>query len=60
MVGDDLWNDIRGAQRGGLRGVFVLSGKHGPAELARASAERPTWAPDAMAPSLAEVVAALD
>jgi HAD superfamily hydrolase (TIGR01450 family) len=60
MVGDDLWNDIRGAQRGGSRGVFVLSGKHGPAELARAAAERPAWAPDAVAPSLAEVVAALD
>jgi ribonucleotide monophosphatase NagD (HAD superfamily) len=60
MVGDDLWNDIRGAQRAGLRGVFVLSGKHGPAELARAAAERPAWAPDTVAPSLPEVVAALD
>ena len=60
MVGDDLWNDIRGAQRAGLRGVFVLSGKHGAAELARAAAERPAWEPDAVAPSIAEVVAALD
>jgi HAD superfamily hydrolase (TIGR01458 family) len=60
MVGDDLWNDIRGAQRAGLRGVFVLSGKHGSAELARAAAERRAWAPDAVAPSIAEVVAALD
>ena len=59
MVGDDLWNDIRGAQKAGLRGVFVRSGKHGDAELARAAAERGGWAPDAVAPSIAEVVAAL-
>jgi len=60
MVGDDLWNDVRGAQRAGLRGVFVRSGKHGSAELARAAVERRAWAPDAVAPSIAEVVAALD
>jgi HAD superfamily hydrolase (TIGR01458 family) len=59
MVGDDLWNDIRGAQRAGLRGVFVRSGKHGDADLARAAGERPAWAPDAVAPSIGEVVAAL-
>ncbi len=60
MVGDDLWNDVRGAQRAGLRGVFVRSGKHGSTELARAAAEPRAWAPDAVAPSIAEVVAALD
>jgi HAD superfamily hydrolase (TIGR01458 family) len=60
MVGDDLWNDVRGAQRAGLLGVFVRSGKHGDAELARAAVERRAWAPDAVAPSIAEVVAALD
>jgi HAD superfamily hydrolase (TIGR01458 family) len=59
MVGDDLWNDVRGAQKAGLRGVFVHTGKHGDAELARAAGERPSWAPDAVAPSIAEVVAAL-
>jgi HAD superfamily hydrolase (TIGR01458 family) len=59
MVGDDLWNDIRGAQKAGLRGVFIRSGKHGDADLARAAAERGGWAPDAVAPSIAEVVAAL-
>jgi HAD superfamily hydrolase (TIGR01458 family) len=59
MVGDDLWNDIRGAQKAGLRGVFVLSGKHGKAELARAAAERGGREPDAIAPSIVEVVAAL-
>jgi HAD superfamily hydrolase (TIGR01450 family) len=60
MVGDDLWNDVRGGQRSGLRGVFVLSGKHGSAELARAASERRPWAPDAVAPSIVEVVAALE
>lgn len=60
MVGDDLWNDIRGAQRAGLRGVFVRSGKHGSAELARAASERRPWAPDAVATSIVEVVAALE
>jgi HAD superfamily hydrolase (TIGR01450 family) len=59
IVGDDLWNDIRGAQKAGLRGVFVLSGKHGKAELARAAAERGGREPDAIAPSIVEVVAAL-
>jgi len=59
MVGDDLWNDIRGAQRAGLRGVFVRSGKHGDAELTRVATERGGRAPDAVASSIAEVVAAL-
>jgi HAD superfamily hydrolase (TIGR01450 family) len=59
MVGDDLWNDIRGAKKAGLRGVFVRSGKHGDAELARAAGERGGQAPDAVAPSIVEVVAAL-
>jgi HAD superfamily hydrolase (TIGR01458 family) len=59
MVGDDLWNDIRGAQKAGLRSVFVRSGKHGDAELSRAAAERGGRAPDAVAPSIAEVAAAL-
>jgi HAD superfamily hydrolase (TIGR01458 family) len=59
MVGDDLWNDIRGAQKAGLRGVFVRSGKHGDAELARVDAERGGRAPDAIAPSIAEVIDAL-
>ena len=59
MVGDDLWNDVRGAQKAGLRGVFVRSGKHGDAELARVTAERGGRAPDAVAPSIVEIVAAL-
>jgi ribonucleotide monophosphatase NagD (HAD superfamily) len=59
MVGDDLWNDIRGAQRAGLRGVFVRSGKHGDAELVRVTAERGGRAPDAVAPSIVEIASAL-
>lgn len=61
MVGDDIWSDVLAGQRVGLRGVFVLTGKHGPAELARAAAQRRGGgAPDVVAASLAEVVAALD
>jgi hypothetical protein len=38
----------------------VLTGKHGPAELEAAARARGGTRPDAIAPSLAEVVAALD
>lgn len=58
MVGDDLWNDIAGAQDAGLRGIFVRSGKQGDDDLARflsIDGRRP----DAVAPSIAEVVAAV-
>ena len=60
MVGDDIRTDVLAAQRSGLRGIFVLSGKHGPADVAAAETERGGGRPDAIAPSLAEVVAALD
>ena len=60
MVGDDVRTDVRAAQRAGLRGIFVLSGKHGPADIETAARERGGRRPDAVAPSLAEVVAALD
>jgi HAD superfamily hydrolase (TIGR01458 family) len=59
MVGDDVWNDVLGAQKAGLRGVFVLSGKHGDAELARVASARGGRVPDAVAPSVREVVEAL-
>lgn len=59
MVGDDVRTDIRAAQRAGLRGIFVLSGKHGPADVELAARERGGRRPDAIAADLAEVVAAL-
>jgi HAD superfamily hydrolase (TIGR01458 family) len=61
MVGDDVRTDVLAGQRAGLRGVFVLTGKHGLEDLPRRAADgRVGPAPDAIAPSLAEVVAALD
>lgn len=61
MVGDDIRTDVLAGQRVGLRGVFVLTGKHGLDDLPpRAAHGRGGRAPDAIAPSLAEVVAALD
>ncbi len=59
MVGDDPVADVRAAQRAGLRGILVLTGKTSAATAAglAAGTRRP---PDAIAASLAEVVAALD
>jgi HAD superfamily hydrolase (TIGR01450 family) len=59
MVGDDLDADVRAAQRVGLRGILVLTGKVSSREAAQRvdGRKRP---PDAIAASLAEVVAALD
>jgi HAD superfamily hydrolase (TIGR01458 family) len=60
MVGDDVRSDVRAAQRAGLRGVLVLSGKHGAADVEVAAQERGGRRPDAIAPSLLDVVMALD
>jgi HAD superfamily hydrolase (TIGR01458 family) len=60
MVGDDVRTDVRAAQRAGLRGILVLSGKHGAADVEAAARERGGRRPDAMARDLAQVVAALD
>ncbi len=59
MVGDDVRTDVRAAQRVGLRGILVLSGKHGSADVEAAAAERGGRRPDAIAPDLATVVAHL-
>ncbi|MHB8891827.1 MAG: HAD hydrolase-like protein, partial [Candidatus Limnocylindrales bacterium] len=60
MVGDDVNTDVGGAQRAGLRGIFVRTGKHGDAELAAAATRRRRPVrPDGVAASIAEVVAAL-
>lgn len=58
MVGDDIRTDVLAAQRVGLRGVFVLSGKHGREDLAAATGAG--RAPDLVADSLLDVVAGLD
>ena len=68
MVGDDPTQDIIGARRLGMRGVLVLTGKTSAADAAalRSGARPGTGVrcsraiPDAVAPSLADVVAALD
>ncbi|HSL77930.1 MAG TPA: HAD-IIA family hydrolase [Candidatus Limnocylindrales bacterium] len=59
MVGDDVRTDVRAAQRSGLRGILVLSGKHGKADVETAARERGGRRPDGIAPDLAAVVAAL-
>jgi ribonucleotide monophosphatase NagD (HAD superfamily) len=61
MIGDDLWTDVLAAQRLGMRGIFVLSGKHGMAEL-RQAADQPRGGgrPDLVADSLAAAIDALD
>lgn len=59
MVGDDPEADVRGAQRIGLRGILVLTGKV-DATQAAGLADRRGRQPDAIAGSLADIVAALD
>ena len=60
VVGDDVRTDVRASQRAGLRGILVLSGKHGPADVEAAARERGGRRPHAIARDLAAVVAALD
>jgi HAD superfamily hydrolase (TIGR01458 family) len=59
MVGDDLKADVAAAQRVGMKGILVLSGKasSADAELASRAGRR---GPDGVAATLADVVAALD
>ncbi|HET7677290.1 MAG TPA: HAD-IIA family hydrolase [Candidatus Limnocylindrales bacterium] len=58
MLGDDLWQDVIGAQRAGLRGILVLGGRHGEAELERAARDG-LGGPDGMVRDLAGAVEAL-
>ena len=61
IVGDDIRTDVLAGQRAGLRGIFVLTGKHDLDDLATIDGNgRGGRAPHAVAASLAEVVAALD
>lgn len=50
MVGDDLWSDVEGAQRAGLRGWQVRTGKFREDQLAASSI-----APDRILPSVADL-----
>jgi len=59
MVGDDLRTDVRAAQRIGLRGILVLSGKHGRAEMAAAATGPRSVRPDGVGRTILEVVSAL-
>jgi HAD superfamily hydrolase (TIGR01458 family) len=58
MVGDDLRADVAAAQRVGMKGILVLSGKTDAAEASRAGEGR--RGPDGVGATLADVVAALD
>jgi HAD superfamily hydrolase (TIGR01450 family) len=62
MVGDDLVADVLAAQRAGLRGALVLTGKHSAVDVALLADRggRARRVPDLVAPRLADVVAALD
>lgn len=61
MVGDDVRTDVLAGQRAGLCGVLVLTGKHGLADVATVNGHgRGGREPHAVAPSLADIVAALD
>lgn len=55
MVGDDLVNDVLGAQAAGMTGVLVRTGKFLPSDLERAEAE-----PDHVLDSVAELPAWLE
>jgi HAD superfamily hydrolase (TIGR01458 family) len=61
MVGDDVRTDVLAGQRAGLCGVLVLTGKHGLDAVEAAHGHgRGGREPHGVAPSLADVVAALD
>jgi phospholysine phosphohistidine inorganic pyrophosphate phosphatase len=51
MVGDDLWSDIEGAQRAGLQGWLVETGKFRPEYL-----EHPSIKPDRVLASVADIL----
>jgi phospholysine phosphohistidine inorganic pyrophosphate phosphatase len=50
MVGDDLWSDVQGAQRAGLEGWLVRTGKFRPESL-----DRGEVTPDRILDSVAEI-----
>jgi HAD superfamily hydrolase (TIGR01458 family) len=54
VVGDDLESDVAGAQRAGMAGILVRTGKFRPEDLAASDAK-----PDALLDSVADLPAAL-
>jgi ribonucleotide monophosphatase NagD (HAD superfamily) len=48
MVGDDIESDVDGAQRMGMTGILVRTGKYRD-DVVRASGIRPTWTIDSIA-----------
>ena len=54
MVGDDIENDIEGAQKLGIKGVLVRTGKFKPTDL-----HKPIW-PDEIIDSIADLPKILD
>ena len=54
MIGDDIENDIGGAQEMGMKAVLVKTGKFHPSDL-----DKPIW-PDAVIPSIAELPETLE
>ena len=55
MIGDDIWSDVQGAQRAGLQGWLVRTGKFREDVLAASGVQ-----PDRVLASLAELAAELD
>ncbi len=53
MVGDDLWSDVEGAQRAGLQGWLVRTGKFREDALRDAGIT-----PDRVLPSVASLIPA--
>jgi ribonucleotide monophosphatase NagD (HAD superfamily) len=50
MIGDDLWSDVEGAQRAGLQGWLVRTGKYRERELRESAI-----LPDRILDSIAEL-----
>ena len=51
MIGDDIVGDVGGAQKAGLRGVLVRTGKFQPSDE-----NHPTVKPDAIVDNLSQAV----
>lgn len=59
MVGDDPRTDLAPARRLGMRTALVLTGRHGREQLDGLGVRGRSWAPDLVADSIVDVVAAV-